>query len=46
MAYRVLYENKHSIILQCIDLETLMCQLDADGIDYINITEEEEENYD
>lgn len=42
MAYRVLFENKHSIILQCTDLETLMCQLDADGIYYINITEEEE----
>ena len=42
MAYRVLFENKHSIILQCTDLETLMCQLDADCIDYINITEEEE----
>jgi hypothetical protein len=42
MAYRVLFENKHSIILDCTDLETLMCQLDADGIDYIDITEEEE----
>lgn len=41
MAYRILFENKHSIILECTDLETLMCQLDADGIYYINITEEE-----